>query len=443
MVLLDRQSKFWLFASWLVYTSVLFLFASIYFKERTLFLDNSFLLFRLIQDDGIVINAYRWPAAIYRVLPYLALKLGLSLKTLMLGFSLSYVLIPVVIQGYISLHQKNLSAIVIFGFLTSTILAHGFFWNNSELFLSIQFIFFLAVCIDSNKTLLSILLSVFIAWLHPLSLLAFGFLFCLKCISGNTNKALKLAGIVFGLNYTIKLLFFPNWYDNTKKLELLNNIQQLDQSIFSSLLNYLMSWDYLLFAGFILLFAFLIIKRQYKQLGLLSVFTIISLFLFVISDPKSSLEFYNELNNYIFFLFLALCIMELKPMQDGRYVLLATTILLVFASFRWINTAKEYSQRIQWYQDKLEHEDRIIYINPSDELNHLVLEWASAYESLLISSMESKNSKSILFTNNHDKSRFEGDSELLITEYRNYNLDSLDKNYFKLEKKPYEVIYLD
>lgn len=443
MVLLDRQSKFWLYASWLVYTSVLLFFASLYFKERTLFLDNAFLIFRLIQDDGIVINAYRWPAAIYRLIPLAALKLGLSLKSLMWSFSISYVIIPVTIQSYISLQQKDLSASLVFSFLTSTILAHGFFWNNSELFLCIQLVVLLAVCIEYNKTLLSVILSVFIAWLHPLSLLAFGFLFCLKYISANRSKSLKLSGFVFGINYGIKFLFFPNWYDTNKKLELLKNIQQLDQSIFDSVVSYIVSWDYLLSLCFIAVMGFLIINKHYKKLFLLLGFTLMSALLFAIADQQSSLRFYTELNNYLFFLFLALCILELRPVENARYLFVSIGVFLIFASFRWINTSTVYSNRIHWYQEMLEQEDRKIYINPTEELNQLILPWASAYESLLISSMDSKSSKSILFTNNPDKTQFEGTSDLLITEYKHYKLEDLDQNYFKLEKKPYEVHFLD
>lgn len=443
MILHGRQSKTWLHASWLVYAVVLLVFASLYFKERSLFLDNAFLLFRLIQDEGIVINAYRWPAAIYRILPYFALKLGLSIKTLMWCLSISYVIIPVIIQAYISLCHKNLRATLVFAFLSSTVFVHGFFWNNSELILCIQLIILLVVCIESHKTLFTILLATCIAWLHPLSILGVGFMLCLKYISGTGNRVLVKAGLIFGVNYASKALFFPNWYDTNKKAELLNNLQNIDLSIFSSLLDYILNWDQLLPMAFVLVLGFLIFKQNYKQIILLSAFSLMSLFLFIVSNPRSELGFYNEINNYLLFLFLALCLMEGAAKIEFRNVFIVISIFMLIASYRWIQCSTEYSERIEWYQDRLEQEDRIIYINPTDELNSLILPWASAYESLLISSMGSTNSKSLLFTDNRDKAQFEGSSEILITEYMNYRLDSLNKDYFKLDKKPYQLIYLD
>jgi hypothetical protein len=75
---------------WLTFL-FLFLLAFIFFMERTLIMDASFQCFSLLVRDGFAIQENRFGAIIVQIFPLLASKAGLSLKAVLVLYSLAYI----------------------------------------------------------------------------------------------------------------------------------------------------------------------------------------------------------------------------------------------------------------------------------------------------------------------------------------------------------------
>lgn len=434
---------------WLTF-SVFYLSAGIYFAEaRTLFLDNAFQVFRLIQDDAIVINAYRWPAAVYRLAPLIAIRLGLDLGLVLHVFSVSYALVPILGAAYLLLGLRDVRSAFLLITLVSLPLVHGFFWCNSELFLAIQMSVLLWAAISHRRWIISKMLAICLAWTHPLSfiLVMFPFFFQLadRCRYSFMHYFIL---VLYSINYLVKSFFFKNWYDTIKQRQLSENLNTINRGILEDMLDYVLHVDPVLIVTMLLTFLFLVYRRRWTQtiLYLSSIFSLCFIFCLT-ADTAMAPEFYTELNNYLLY-FISLYILAREfqqiPSKESKpnSWALILVLILAFSAVRWYRASGFYTQRIDWIEQKVTKYDRHLFIGQLGEGTPLVLPWASAYESLLISSLRGK-SGSFTYTDNAEKAQFEGRDDILVTEYRIYSIPDLDRRYFPLTQKPYTLVYLD
>ena len=156
------------------------------------------------------------------------------------------------------------------------------------------------------------------------------------------------------------------------------------------------------------------------------------------------LQFYNEINIYVLFITASIIgLYHIKQSWLGEHRFLISLIALGILSFNILSKLDFYSNRIKWYQTVLEKEDRLICEYKQLGDNPLVLPWASAYESLIISSMYMPHSRSILITARPEKFEQLDKTNFLLTEFREYGYSTLNQHYFKLEKRPYRFKCLD
>jgi len=158
-----------------VVIAIYFVLCIVLYQERTLFLDNAFQVFLLIQDENIVVNANRWPAVVVRILPLICIKLGFSLKTILMSFSLSYFLFHFGIYAFIKWKLKdNKNAFLVFLLLVIPV-CHSFFWCNSELILGLSLMVLWLSFYENQKWISLSILTLILPWVHPLLLLCFLF----------------------------------------------------------------------------------------------------------------------------------------------------------------------------------------------------------------------------------------------------------------------------
>lgn len=72
--------------------SVLFIFAVIFFKERTVFMDASYIVFSIVKDGKLAIQNFRFGSAFTQLFPLITLKLGLPLEKIILSYSVGFVI---------------------------------------------------------------------------------------------------------------------------------------------------------------------------------------------------------------------------------------------------------------------------------------------------------------------------------------------------------------
>jgi len=440
--MLEAIKKYWGEIFFLFYL----LMACVFYKERTLFLDNAFQAFLLIQDGYIEINANRWPAVINRVLPWMAVLINCKLECVLLLFSVNYVLVQYLIFLLIKRPGKTVLAL---GYVLILALAqnHAFFWCNSELVLLLGFIFMWWSLFSSGRWIAAAFLTGVIAWTHPVSLVAFTFLIGLLWINNRfTTVPSYISAIVFYPNYWLQSSAFPNWYDTMKKESFafqLENYQFLRDDWGLSLV-WESGWLYVAIISLVIVWH--IQKRFFKPLIFFLISSLLLLLMLDIgnlSPGGSSFEFYNEVNMMTLFYFCVASVLvhfntpgkHLNP-QIKIYILL---LCIVSGMIQWIPTSRFYTDRINWFEKLVAKHDRAVIDENTMPQDILVQSWASACESLLISSIKG-NSQTVLISGDPRAIDIPMLKDSFITAFRNYPLEEMNPRYFNLSRKSY---YLD
>ena len=66
--------------------------AAVFYKLRMSFLDAPYIAFNIINTDALHIQEHRYGAFITQAVPLLAARMGLSVKAILVGYSLSFTL---------------------------------------------------------------------------------------------------------------------------------------------------------------------------------------------------------------------------------------------------------------------------------------------------------------------------------------------------------------
>ncbi len=424
--------------------------ALIFWQERSLFLDNPFQIFLMIVDNRIEVMAHRWPAVLVRILPYLAIQIGAPLKVVLMVFSLSYALFHALVFILIRFVLKDkLCSLLLVGMLTIPV-SHSYFWNNSELIQGLSMLILLLALIRKGNAVGVVAVSVILPWYHPLILLPFLFVFIFRVVQNSfrLHRPERIAGLGFVFSYLTKMVVFPNWYDNSKQNELLRNLYHFRGEDLEYLQSYFqLTLDHFLFSilgiGGLLLFL-LVAKRKVAAIGLLLSFSFGYLFILTLVHRGELYAFYEEVNMMIMAFFVLWTLVYI--FFQSRWLPILVITGSVIGCCHIVKTAGFYTDRIQWMGQKLEsmdHPKTIFTVNPEAE-KYLVQEWASAFESLLISSsiLNQPVNKSFLFTDDDEVYRDRLDSVLFLTSFKLYPLDQVNRRYFKVPGEKY-VIYLE
>ena len=210
--------------------AILTLMAFLFFKERTVILDACFQSSTVLRNNDFGISADRFGAAMTQIFPLVALRLGGSLATILLSYSLGFVLVHWGMFWLCDkvLKQKEIAfAIVLFSVF---MVNNTFYWAQNEAVqgISLNFVFWAMLIRRGSLAalrwfdyplLLAILVT--IVYFHPLLLFVFGFItayFFLEKLDKSSRQALSfpLISAVFigfiGITY-FKNTITPNGYD--------------------------------------------------------------------------------------------------------------------------------------------------------------------------------------------------------------------------------------
>ena len=263
---------------------VLVVLSLIYWQERVFLLDASFQVFHVIAPEEYFIQVGRYGAVLVQTLPLVLAKLGAPLSITLASYSLSFTLYPLLLFGVLLyLRTYKLALAVALYFLA--LMAHTFFWIQSEqIQATVLAILTLGLWRSPRKLNKLVryggfgLLSLLTLYTYPLSAAAllFGVVYYLweDRSAGQLAKFdLLLAPLVVGLFALRQFVFNVNWYDS-QKLELTDNILLYATEVFSlpateNFINHVGSTYPLLPALLLLVTAFFIIQRRFRQLATL------------------------------------------------------------------------------------------------------------------------------------------------------------------------------
>jgi len=416
--------------------AIYLIFCIIFYQERTLFLDNAYQTFLLIQDREIVVNANRWPVVVLRVLPLMVVKLGGSIKLILLAFSLSYALFQLAIYFIIRVANKDRHRSWMLLALMVLPVAHSFYWCNSELITGLSLVVLFVSCIEVERHIYSVILLLILPWVHPLILVLVGFVLAYYFIF---HSDYRYRSFLFGVLYIgmtlIKSVFFQNWYDKDKNRILTRQIREYafaDHNL-----------DYIFQSAFwpIILSVFICIALcfYFRRYWVLLYYVTTSCAYLLLQDimiRNYDNVFYHEVSYLLLFLWSVFVIHRVGVILPAKTLKVIGFVLFTIGFTRIFLQGSFYSDRIDWYQEILQHQDRKVITYDKSDYPQLVMEWGSPYESLLISSMDGP-SKTIMFAEN--PSDFITDDPVFVSHFGMILLDEIDQEYFDLKYKPYSI----
>ena len=186
---------------------ILFIFSIVFFKER-LFSDSGYYIYRVIDSGGFAIGLNRFILLFSQILPVIAVNLGLSLKSILILYSINHVLffyILFLISRYI---YKNKVAGLLLILIQTIGIQSGFFTPMFELYYGAGFLILLDVILyKENHKLIDFILLIIITLValtsHPFTYFLFGFILLFHFIKYRWQyiyyylAAIVLVGIVY------------------------------------------------------------------------------------------------------------------------------------------------------------------------------------------------------------------------------------------------------
>lgn len=189
--------------------AVLLLGAIVYYKERVLFLDASYISFTVITDGALALQENRIGAFITQMVPLIGSKIHLPIKAILLLYSASFNIFYLSVAAILVYRYRQYTLAILMGLYYVLFVSDTFFWSNNEVHQGIAWMFLaLGVVMREkkmNSILLFVLFTVFSALAissHMLVMMPFVFLWCyIMC-----SKSLRPFAVQQAVLYSVVLL---------------------------------------------------------------------------------------------------------------------------------------------------------------------------------------------------------------------------------------------
>ena len=455
---------------------VLLGYSIIFYLERTLFTDIAFQSFNLIRTETPKAQVYRFGAALIHLLPWLAIKLSLSLKWVLLFYSVAYPILYLIIFTLIVKVLKNEAMGLALTMLLTFTVYDSFYWPSSELWQGLVMLMLLFAMVlrypnmEEPWSKIIIWLGVpFVLFYHPLMM--FPFLLCWLFFYLREPKirhrSYYVILLLFFVSLSAKSIWFTNWYDTAKQGEFFSNLVKFFpnylqlpsyQKFFSNTLKFYYLFP-ILFFGMSIFYA---VKKQWWKLILLVGFCLGHIFTIHIGSPNAAYRFYIEVSYIPLMLYVgtAFCFdvlfktddtlkvgdtFKVSPTLSTSNIFVFTLVLVFLIRLNTIWHAHQpFTNRIQWYNNKFAELENAttnrFILNPNDiPKDTLIMTWGAAYETLLLTSLVHPDSaKTIWITSNLQKAEpYLNQSNYFFGDFTQLPIEELPKRYFNLGEGQY------
>lgn len=431
--------------------SILLILAILLYKERIVILDTSLQLSEMIAKNGFAIQVNRFGAALTQAFPLIGIKLHLSLQSITLLYSISFIMLYLGCFLIILLVLKNEALALVLLLFNTIMVRHSFFWIQCELIqgvalclLSFALLHYYIRIPSRSYWLMGLLGVMFITltYMHPSLMFVSLFLFVISFIEFKKNYRLILGFLIFyALNVLVKTFFLNNWYDQSA-LSNLANLSKYYPNYLSlptnkQFLTYLLKDYYLLVIPALLSFWYCLQQKRYLLFATCLFFSLGYLFMVNIIFVDSRFQFYLESQYIPLVCFLSFPFV--MGIRDGFYskpfAITLVNIMILVSTWGILNTSKFYKARLSCIERIYKsYPDKSILASKLLDENLLYYEWGLPYETWLLSTISEGKSKSMLSTEFKEKTlKQQLNPKVWIGSFTEYNYDSLNKNYFIMD----------
>lgn len=184
----------------------------VFYKERMLFSDAVWIAFHTVNTGSIQIQVERYGSFITQMFPVIASKMGLSLKTILVLYSLSFNLFYFV-AGWILFCMRRYALVILLTLFHTIFVSEAYFWTNNEVYQGVTWMFimfgttaFLYEKLTERMVLFYLVsipvftvLAFFSIYTHPLVMLPTAFLWVFLCVSGKEKFFRSLHSLLFAI----------------------------------------------------------------------------------------------------------------------------------------------------------------------------------------------------------------------------------------------------
>lgn len=454
---------------------VLLLGSIVFWKERMLFSDASFIAFRIINFGTIQTQVGRYGAFITQIFPYIASKLHLPITAVLFLYSVSFNLFYL-FTGWVLYRMKQYPLVIIWTFYLTLYVSDTYFWTNNEvhqgiawMFLNFGLLQYLFEKFKDNRAKflifsipVFILLSFIAIYTHPLVMISFGFLWVFFVLAKQplfNNKISILFALIAVLICVFKFLASQNnWYDGgfvhnithttlpailkTFRSELAHDFWQ------GGIRNYWLLW-FIFLSGSVYLF----IQKKYALFAYVLI-SCLGYFILICLAFYPSKAFYIEsewmslgiLGSAAFVYFL---LPKLKPVQ---VMALLVFVFVVRMGYIYVSSQK-FSERVAFLEKvnvkmKEKNLSKIIVLNTNDSLeNELLLTWGLPYETMLYSAMKGdKPTKTMSYLKKEVMDQYNalGNPRCIFSAFGPFCNNEINQHYFQMDTTNfYSLMALD
>jgi hypothetical protein len=432
--------------------------AAVLFLERTVFADIAFHTVTILKQKSLFIQNQRFVAAFTQVFPLAAQSAQLSLKGVLMSYSVGFIAYYGFVFLACTLWLKQWKMGLVMLLLSTLMVTDTFYWIQSELpqglaLLTLTFALMLRYKTPERMSgwALGLLFVLWftVAYAHPM--LAFPIFFMLVFFwkrnpaRAAVHPTLVTASAVFVLLVLLlkNKVLGPAGYDS-EAMSRVSNLQKLFPNYFNlasnrDFLRWCLTDYYLLPIGFFTNTAFYVWQKKWFKLLLFSSFFLGYLLLVNVSIPESFHRFYLE-NLYLpLSLFVAVpLVFDVLPHfgKKGDWPRWGFAVLAVFLAARLLNIGiahRPWMARLDWQREFLrEHAGKLLVPENSVPMKQLFMSWGSSFEFMLLSSLENPN-ETRLIAIDEDPNRFAWATErprAAITEWEVWDYEQLPHRYF-------------
>jgi len=435
--------------------------AWVYNLERMAFIDAAQTILDILSRNSFVIED-RFTSALVQAFPLVASRLGASLNSVLISYSISFVVWPLVIYA-ILVHWLR-AADLAFGFVLSMVLmlSHGFFWVANQIQIAIwltvlAYGFIWVGVLQSAKwrIALAYVLGMLAVLTHPLGIVAFLFLHGFFILQRRERPGVHTWGLPLfaAFIWITKLAVFVHPYDAGRYRSIENFVR-----LFPHYLGIPANHEFLAYVGDSYYLAILILglnalyywgtNAWLKLIWMIGVF---AGYLMVINVTLYGgiARFYVELEYQplAFFIAIPFAVDVLPAIRLRKAAFWLVCVILALRIALIIGHSGIYRERVHWHEAMIERlrekqSNRFVIEEKDAPVQKLILTWAASAESLLISSIP-HTPRSITYVIDSDMRRYEEvreEDDIFLTKWTKLAASQLPSKYFSLAPARYEKL---
>lgn len=441
-----------------------------YYQERMLFSDASWLIYNIINQKQLFIQEHRYGSFITQLFPLIGVGLQLPLKAILILYSLSFNLFPLMV-GLILYRQKQFEWLIILALYLSICVSESYYWTNNEVHQGIVWLCATMGLLTSqvnlkNQKISNYILFALLAFLaifaHPIvliiSIYAFGmFIFSLR-------QQLRLASILpyaillVGLIVVKYYLSQHGWYDQAKldSLYHITSIQSLFQSFNCPTIRNFIHNCLTVYFVFSLLVLFgigiMIAQKRFVQLVWTLVFMLAYCLCIAVIYPDCKDLFYIE-SEWMPISIMGVWAISFWGLKQLNTSIATLLLILIFGIqiIRINSSAVKFTKRITCIRSiinepKIKQAQKVLIgpLTDNDSLRKtLLMSWGLPIETLIYSSLERPNqavSVRIVDSNELKKLTAAPMPKRFINPFYTERYKELNYHYFKLDSNTSYIV---